>query len=167
MIIEASKRGKVAVDVQALLRHVNLEDHTMFFEDWKEKKEVLPYIEYLKTDAAEAEILTGLTDRYEAAKLLHTWGAKEVVITHNTEVIAYDGKGFCSCPIRARNLSGRTGRGDTTFAAYMTERLHHSMKDSLLYATATVSNKMEIPGPYKGTRADVDKYIEEFYSDIK
>lgn len=38
MIIEASKRGKVAVDVQALLRHVNLEDHTMFFEDWKEKK---------------------------------------------------------------------------------------------------------------------------------
>ena len=89
MIIEASKRGKVAVDVQALLRHVNLENHTMFFEDWKEKKEVLPYIEYLKTDAAEAEILTGLTDRYEAAKLLHTWGAKEVVITHNTEVIAF------------------------------------------------------------------------------
>ena len=126
----------------------------MFFEDWKEKKEVLPYIEYLKTDAAEAEILTGLTDRYEAAKLLHSWGAKEVVITHNTEVIAYDGKEF-------------TGRGDTTFAAYMTERLHHSMKDALLYATATVSNKMEIPGPYKGTRADVDKYIEEFYSDIK
>ena len=31
MIIEASKRGKVAVDVQALLRHVNLEDHTEDF----------------------------------------------------------------------------------------------------------------------------------------
>lgn len=34
-----------------------------FFEDWKEKKELLPYITFLKTDAAEAEILTGLTDR--------------------------------------------------------------------------------------------------------
>ena len=167
MIVEASKLGKVAVDVQALLRHPNMEDHTMYFEDWKEKKEILPYIDFLKTDAAEAEILTGLTDRYEAAKLLYSWGAKEVIITHNTEVIVYDGKDFCSVPIRARNLSGRTGRGDTTFAAYMTERLTHSIKDSLLYATATVSNKMEIPGPYKATRADVEKYIDEFYSDIK
>ena len=66
-----------------------------------------------------------------------------------------------------QEISADVQAGDTTFAAYMTERLHHSMKDSLLYATATVSNKMEIPGPYKGTRADVDKYIEEFYSDIK
>ena len=167
MIRQASKKGAVAVDVQALLRHVNLEDHTMFFEDWADKKEILPYITYLKTDAAEAEILTGLSDRYEAAKLLHSWGANEVIITHNTEVIVYDGNEFYSVPIRARNLSGRTGRGDTTFAAYMTERLSHSIQDSLLYATATVSNKMEIPGPYKGTRKDIENYIDEFYADIK
>ena len=167
MIKEASKLGKVAVDVQALLRHPNMEDHSMYFEDWKDKMEMLPYIDFLKTDAAEAEILTGLTDRYEAAKLLYSWGAKEVIITHNTEVIVYDGKDFYAVPIRARNLSGRTGRGDTTFAAYMTERLTHSIKDSLLYATATVSNKMEIPGPYKGTRTDIENYINEFYSDIK
>ena len=63
--------------------------------------------------------MTGLKDRREAAKLLYSWGAKEVLITHNTEVIAYDGKEIYSCPIRARNLSGRTGRGDTTFAAYL------------------------------------------------
>ena len=94
-------------------------------------------------------------------------GAKEVIITHNTEVIVYDGKDFYSVPIRARNLSGRTGRGDTTFAAYMTERLTHSIEHSLLYATATVSIKMETPGPYKGTRADIENYIDEFYSDIK
>ena len=106
-------------------------------------------------------------DSYATAKSAIENGNGVAWANDNTEVIAYDGKEFCSCPIRARNLSGRTGRGDTTFAAYMTERLHHSMKDALLYATATVSNKMEIPGPYKGTRADVDKYIEEFYSDIK
>ena len=168
MMKEASKRGKVAVDVQACLRHVNLEDNgSMYFEDWKDKMEMLPYIDFLKTDAAEAEIMTGLEDRYEAAKLLHSWGAKEVVITHNSEVIAYDGKTFCACPIRARNLSGRTGRGDTTFAAYINERLHHDMKTALLYATATVSLKMETPGPFKGTRADVDAYIDEFYQDVK
>ena len=57
-------------------------------------------IDYLKTDAAEAEILTGLTDRAEAAKLLHSWGAKEVLITHNTEVLAYDGVTTYTCPIK-------------------------------------------------------------------
>lgn len=164
LIKETSKRGKIAVDVQACLRHVDVNDGgTMHFEDWADKKEMLPYIDFLKTDAAEAEILTGLEDRYEAAKVLYSWGAKEVVITHNTEVIAYDGEKFCSCPIKARNLSGRTGRGDTTFAAYINERLNNDMEHSLLYATATVSLKMETPGPFRGTREDVEKYIEEFY----
>ena len=159
----ASKRGKVAVDVQALLRHANRETGEMYFEDWAEKKEILPYIDYLKTDAAEAEILTGLTDRKEAAKLLHEWGAKEVVITHNTEVLAYDGSNFYTCPIRARNLSGRSGRGDTTFAAYITERQQESMEKALLWATATVSTKMEAPGPYKGKREDIVEYIHLMY----
>ena len=127
--------------------------------------EMLPYIDFLKTDAAEAEILTGLEDRYEAAKLLYSWGAKEVVITHNTEVIAYDGEKFYACPIKARNLSGRTGRGDTTFAAYINERLTNDIEHSLLYATATVSLKMETPGPFRGTKADVENYIAEFYAE--
>ena len=84
LFAEAAKRGKVAVDVQCLLRHVE-PDKTMAFHDWAEKKQYLPCIDYLKTDAAEAEILTGLTDRAEAAKLLYSWGAKEVLITHNTD----------------------------------------------------------------------------------
>ena len=70
LFAEAAKHGKVAVDVQCLLRHVE-PDKTMAFHDWAEKREYLPCIDYLKTDAAEAVILTGLTDRAEAAKLLH------------------------------------------------------------------------------------------------
>ncbi len=162
LILSLAKRGEVALDVQAMLRHVN-DDGTMHFEDWAEKKECLPYIRYLKTDAAEAEIMTGCTDRKEAAKHLYSWGAQEILITHNTEVLAYDGKEFYTCPIKARNLSGRTGRGDTTFAAYINERLTESIPDALLTATATVSLKMEIPGPFKGTRADVENYIKELY----
>lgn len=163
MIRQLSNRGKVAVDVQGFLRHRNDEDQTLFFEDWAQKKELLPYIHFLKTDAAEAEILTGLSDRKEAAKLLYQWGAKEIMITHNTEVLIYDGKDFYTCPIKSRNLSGRTGRGDTTFAAYINERLHNDISHALLMATATVSLKMETPGALKATRADVEKYIEEFY----
>lgn len=165
LIKDLAKKGKVAVDVQAFLRHASGDNTEMYFEDWKEKKELLPYIDYFKTDAAEAEILTGTPDRKKAAKILYSWGAKEVVITHNTEVLAYDGEEIYTCPIKARNLSGRSGRGDTTFAAYITERLNSSVRDSLLFATATVSAKMEAPGPYRGNRKDVLKYIAEFYNE--
>ena len=126
LFAEAARHGKVAVDVQCLLRH-------------------------------------GLTDRAEAAKLLHSWGAKEVLITHNTEVLAYDGVTTYTCPIKARNLSGRTGRGDTTFAGYISERQRAGVEEALRYCTALVSLKMETPGPFQGTRQDVLDYIREFY----
>lgn len=161
MIPFAAKHAMVAIDVQTMLRHV--ENGGMVFHDWAEKKEMLPYVRFLKTDALEAEILTGLTDRAEAARVLHSWGAKEVVITHNTEVLAYDGGEIYTCPIKARNLSGRTGRGDTTFACYVNERLTHDIPTALKTATALVSLKMETPGPYRGTRADLDAYMKEFY----
>ena len=161
MIPFAARHAMVAIDVQTMLRRV--EDGTLVYRDWAEKRELLPYVRFLKTDAAEAEILTGLTDRAEAAKLLYQWGAKEILITHNTEVLVYDGREVYTCPIRARNLSGRTGRGDTTFAGYINERLTADIPTALRFATALVSLKMETPGPFTGTRADVEAYLNAFY----
>ena len=163
MIPLCAKKGAVAVDVQGCLRHADPETGRMYFEDWKAKKELLPYITYLKTDAAEAEILTGTADRAAAAKILHGWGAKEILITHNTEVLAYDGGAIHTCPIRARNLSGRTGRGDTTFGAYLNERLQSDVPTALETATATVSLKMETPGPLRADRAEILAYLRRFY----
>lgn len=157
----AAKKAMLAIDVQCMLRWE--ENGGMVYRDWEAKKELLPYVRFLKTDAAEAEILTGLADRVEAAKVLYGWGAKEILITHNTEVLVYDGKEIYTCPIKARSLGGRTGRGDTTFACYINERLTQDIPAALQTATALVSLKMETPGPYMGTRADVDAYIKEFY----
>ena len=155
-------KGLLSADAQGFLRHN--EGGTMRFHDWAEKLQYLPYLDFLKTDAAEAEILTGLTDRRAAAEQLHRWGAKEIVISHNSEMLAYDGTQFRTCPVKARNLSGRTGRGDTTFGAYLAMRmLGADMGEALLYATACVSLKMETPGAFRGTRADVEAYIREFY----
>ena len=158
----ASTGAKVAVDVQCLLRHVE-EDKSMQFHDWADKLTYMHDIDFLKTDAAEAKILTGMEDRAIAAKILHSWGAREVMITHNTEVMIYDGKEIYTCPIVARNLSGRTGRGDTCFAGYITERLRADVPTALQYAAALVSLKMETPGPFRGTREDVMAYIKEMY----
>ena len=164
MIEALSQKGAVAVDVQGCLRHADPQDGRMFFEDWAKKRELLPLITFLKTDAAEAEILTGTSDRAEAAKILFGWGAKEVLITHNTEALVYDGKEIYTCPLKPRNLSGRTGRGDTTFGAYLAERLHSDAPSALRVAAATVSLKMETPGAFTGTRADVERYLNEFYA---
>lgn len=156
-------RGKVSMDAQGFLRHNH--DGQMALHDWADKKESMKYFDFVKTDAAEAEILTGLTDRREAAKVLNSWGAKEILISYNEEMLVYDGQEFYTCPVKARNLSGRTGRGDTTFGAYIAMRMTGaSAPEALLYATACVSLKMETPGPFKGGRGDVEAYIGEFYS---
>jgi sugar/nucleoside kinase (ribokinase family) len=161
MITFLSKKGKVAVDVQGFLR--KNEGGTLILKDWREKDIYLPYIDFLKADATEAEIMTGHNDRRKAAKELHNLGAKEVLITHNTEVIVYDGERFFSEPLKPRKLLGRTGRGDTCFSAYITERLYKKPHDALLYAAALVSLKMETPGPFRGTKTEVLDYIKKFY----
>lgn len=158
------RNARLAVDVQCLLRRVEA-DGSMVFHDWPDKKTHLRYIDFLKADTVEAEIMTGESDRSKAAKKLHEWGAREIMITHNTEVLIYDGADLYTCPIKARNLSGRTGRGDTCFSGYITERLTKGISEALLYATALVSLKMETVGPFKGGRNEVDEYIKSFYSE--
>lgn len=156
------ERGLVAADAQGFLRHN--EGGKLCFHDWADKRRYLPCIDILKTDAAEAEILTGLTDRAAAAKQLWDWGSKEILISHNTEMLVYDGKEIYTCPVKARNLSGRTGRGDTTFGAYLAMRMTGAdVAEALRYATACVSLKMETPGVFTGTRADVEAYLNAFY----
>lgn len=162
-LIEALKeRGMVSMDAQGFLRHN--ENGSLVFHDWPDKCRYLPYMDFLKTDAAEAEILTGLTDRAAAAKQLYAWGSKEILISHNSEMLVYDGKAIHTCPVKARNLSGRTGRGDTVFGSYLAMRMAGAdVKDALRYATACVSLKMETPGAFSGTKRDVEDYIREFY----
>ena len=59
-----------------------------------------------------------------------------------------------------RSSVGRTGRGDTVFAAYMSRRLDHDPADSLRFAAALVSLKMEKAGPFSGTLGDVLERME-------
>jgi len=162
MIRFLHNKGKVALDVQGFLRVV-MENKEMVFIDWEKKKEYLPYIDYLKTDAAEAEIMTGTKDRKKAAEILFGWGTKEIMITHNKEVLIYNGKKHYTFPLKPRNLSGRSGRGDTCFSAYITERADKEIEEALLFAAALVSLKMGSPGPFRGTRDDVEDYIKKFY----
>ncbi|WP_320130656.1 PfkB family carbohydrate kinase [uncultured Sphaerochaeta sp.] len=149
-----SKRGLVALDAQGVLRCLDSEGN-LAFNDWDRKRKLLPLVTFFKTDAAEAEILTGFSDRRMAALTLNRWGAKEVMLTHNSEVLVCADKKFFTAPFTNTNNSGRTGRGDTTFAAYLAWRKDHGIEESTSYAAALCSIKMENPGPFKGTSTDV------------
>jgi sugar/nucleoside kinase (ribokinase family) len=152
-VLDMCQRGKVAIDAQGFMR-VN-ENGPMAFRDWDNKKEVISAVHYLKTDHAEAETLTGESDRPTAARMLASWGAKEVMLTHHTEVlVCVDGQIYAA-PFTPRNLSGRTGRGDTCFASYCYWRQHHSPEEACRLAAAVTSLKMEKPGPFTGSLKDV------------
>jgi len=78
----------------------------------------------------------------------------------------YDGT-YYKVPLKPLNLIGRTGRGDTCFGAYLSKRLNNSISESLLYAAALVSLKMGKSGPFRGTKEDVEHFIERFYQEEK
>jgi sugar/nucleoside kinase (ribokinase family) len=157
LIEPLSKRGAVALDAQGVVRHVV--EGRMEFGDWEEKRRYLPYVTYLKTDAAEAELLTGESDRERAARMLQEMGAREVMVTHHEEVILAAGDELLRAPLTPRNLKGRTGRGDTCFAAYLAWNLTHGREEALRYAAALVSIKMETPGVFQGSPTDVVERI--------
>jgi sugar/nucleoside kinase (ribokinase family) len=155
-------RGKLSADAQGFLRH-NVDGNMEFF-DWKDKEKLLPFFSFLKVDALEAEILTGEADRVAAAKKLHAMGAHEILLSHNKEMLIFDGNAVYTCPVKARNLRGRTGRGDTFTGAYLAMRqMGDDIETTLKYATACVSLKMESVGVFRGTREDVEAYYAEFY----
>ncbi len=153
MIADLSKRGKVAMDLQAALRYIGKDD--VYFEDWKDKKKYLPFVYYVKADSLEIEVITGSSDREKGAKMLYEWGGKEILITRKDEVLVYDGKDFYRAPFNSENLSGRTGRGDTCFMSYIAWRQDHGIDESVHFAAALTSIKMENPGPFSGTLDDV------------
>jgi sugar/nucleoside kinase (ribokinase family) len=153
LIVHLSQKGEVGLDLQAKLR--SSEAGVFSFKDWPDKEKVIPRVTYLKADSLASEVVTGTPDREKAARMLHGLGAKEVMITHSSEVILYDGQHMFRAPFNPRNLSGRTGRGDTCFISYMSWRLSHGIEESLKFAAALTSLKMETPGPFLGRLEDV------------
>ena len=156
-LIEGLKaRGyNLSADMQSFVRQVDLESREIAFKDVLQKKEIVQYISKIKLDIVEAKVLTGTDDLEKAAIIIEEWGCSEVVITQAEGVLSrVDGKTYYE-KFSNRSVAGRTGRGDTTFAAYLSRRMDHNVGESLLFAAALVSIKMETQGPFQGTLQDV------------
>jgi sugar/nucleoside kinase (ribokinase family) len=155
-----STLGSLSVDAQGFVRVIR--GGELAYEDWAEKHEALPLIDFLKVDAAEAEVLTGVSEPADAAWVLEDWGAREVLLTHpGGLLVTANGKQF-NVPFSSHGMKGRTGRGDTTISAYLAWRLDHETEASAKFAAALVSLKMQAEGPFLGTMEAVLKKMKEF-----
>ena len=159
-----SRNYSLSVDMQSFVRHINPVSHDHEFSDVADKKEIAAMMDKLKLDVVEARILTGTEDLEKAAVIVESWGCPEVMITHSQGVLARVNGVTYYEKFSNSNISGRTGRGDTTFSAYLSWRLDHDPRESLKFAAALVSIKMETPGPFNGTLEDVLTRLKEKYS---
>jgi len=149
-----ARLGEVGLDAQGLLRVSRGAE--LVFEKSDEVEPALKSVMYLKADAAEAEILTAKTDLAAAARELSQKGPKEVVISHNHELVLACGNTLYRAPLTPCKTVGRTGRGDTLFCSYLARRTQGDAPfDALKFAAALVSLKLETPGPFRGALEDV------------
>jgi len=157
----SQKESVLAADIQSFLR-VN-DNGRLVARPWPEKEEVLSCIDILKTDAVEAELLTGERDIKKAAFLIKDMGPREVIITHQEGVLVLAEEKFFQASFYPRELIGRSGRGDTCLAAYMSKRISSSPEEATIWAAALTSLKMEAEGPFRRPIEDVEKLIREKY----
>jgi sugar/nucleoside kinase (ribokinase family) len=159
-----SRGYSLSADMQSFVRHVTPVTHEIQFSDVENKKDIAGMMDKLKLDIVEARILTGTEDLEKAAIIVESWGCPEILITHSQGVLArVNGETYYE-KFSNNSMVGRTGRGDTTFAAYLSWRLDNGVTESLKFAAALVSIKMETPGPFKGTLGDVAKRLREKHS---
>ncbi|MFW9952889.1 MAG: PfkB family carbohydrate kinase [Candidatus Thorarchaeota archaeon] len=160
-------KGRLALDIQGFIRGIK-DNKMMYFNlTEKEKLEIISKVDYLKIDETEAKILTNLPDLLLAGRKLKELGPKEILITHKEGIIILADKDSYSLPWRNKNNIGRTGRGDTAFISYLGSRLHKKPIESLLFAAALTSLKMESIGPFSLPLWLVNEFIKKEYNLIK
>lgn len=156
------RKALIAADVQGFVRVVG-PGGTLQYAPWPEQRDILPLLDVLKTDAVEAEFLTGQADIHKAASMLAARGPREIVLTHRDGVLVladgrYHEAGFFPEPLR-----GRSGRGDTCIGSYLSRRLLAAPADATIWAAALTSVKMEAEGPILRPPEDVHAMIARKY----
>jgi sugar/nucleoside kinase (ribokinase family) len=127
-------------------------------------KETLVYLDVLKSDAVEAEFLTGEADIYKAAQKFSQLGAKEIVLTHKDGLLVFTGSEFHSVGFYPENLDGRSGRGDTCIGAYVAMRLSLDPREAGIWAAAVTSLKMGKLGPFDRSVSEVEELLRVKYN---
>ncbi|MFX1325260.1 MAG: hypothetical protein ACFE8N_09895, partial [Promethearchaeota archaeon] len=153
----------LCLDIQGFIRRRDEEKVFYSALSHKEQKEILANINVLKLDQTESEILTNEKKINLAAKKLYNLGPQEILITHEKGISVYTSINSYLFPWKNKKTLGRTGRGDTAFISYLGSRITKPPEESLKFAAALTSLKMETLGPYDLPLYQVDSLIKREY----
>ena len=123
--------------------------------------EILSMVDVLKTDAVEAEFITG-EGYVPAAKILAGFGPQ--LSSHWFGIVLYTDGTYLEAQFKPSKLIGRSGRGDTCIASYVSKRLSASPGEALVWSAALTSLKLEAEGPFKRPIEEVEELIRREYS---
>lgn len=160
LIKDLSTRGIVSLDVQGYLRKVQGQE--VVAVDWLEKRDVLQYVDIVKADEAELEVLTGIKGIRAGANELVSWGVKEVVVTLASlgSVIYAHGQFYEIPAYKPAVETDATGCGDTYMAGYLYKRAKGAgVMEAGHFGAAMASLKIESSGPFYGNEEDVEKVL--------
>ena len=146
---------RLSVDMQGFMLQPDRETGALHLKDIHEKKEILGIADFVKMDALEAKVLTGADALQEQANILEGWGSAETIITSSQGALAQCAGKATFAKFTNESTRGRMGRGDTLIGSYLPQRLDHSVEESLQFAAALTSIKIESPGPFRGSLDDV------------
>lgn len=153
----------VAADMQGFVRV--LRGVELRYEPWDEMQSTLAHIDIVKSDAVEAEFLTGETDIHKAAEFYAAMGPREIVLTHKDGLLIYADDNFHEMGFYPVRLDGRSGRGDTCIGTYVAKRLSLPPREAGIWAAAVTSLKMENLGPFTRSVSEVEALIHDKYNE--
>lgn len=153
---------RVAADMQGFVRV--LRGTRLIYEPWEEMRSTLRLVDVVKSDAVEAEFLTGEADLYKAAEFYAEMGPREIVLTHKDGLLIYADGDFHEMSFYPARLEGRSGRGDTCLGAYVAMRLSMPPRASGIWAAAVTSLKMENAGPFHRSFGEVQQFVRDRYN---
>jgi sugar/nucleoside kinase (ribokinase family) len=164
LIKSLALKGLVSLDIQGFLRYVK--DKKVYYTDWADKKEALPYISILKANEYEMEVVTGTSDIRKGAKYLADMGVREVIITLGSKgSLVYTDHRFYQIPaFRPTSVVDATGCGDTYMAGYLSKKVKGAgVQEAGEFGAAMATLKIQSSGPFSGDARmvhDVVRYGE-------
>jgi sugar/nucleoside kinase (ribokinase family) len=149
--IKETFTGLFFCDPQGLLRGADQEAR-IYHEKPDGIEEVLGMFHVVKPNELEGKVLTGIDcreDPYEAARIIHGWGPKIVIVTlAELGSVIYDGEQFVDIPPYEINLVDSTGAGDTFMAGFTFEYLRTlDLRQAGTFASCVSSVMIEQVGP--------------------
>lgn len=167
-IIELKQRakGRIALDIQGIIRRRN-PDGSLYFKSGPKIEEMLEYIDILKLDLKEAEVVTGASKMRDIVSFLSAFGINLALITKGQRgsAVYWDGKLLKMPAIILRHLYDATGAGDCFFSVFLVEFLKaHDVFHAMQFARKAASYLIGNPTGLRSflEHGNIYEMIDEF-----